>query len=217
MFPSYRDSNAPLHLSSGSDVEDPATGYHRQALLSPHNLYWLVLSEQGLIGALALGGFLLGLGVLTWRRTRREAGPLGLPDGRSPDGRLRRHRWSGHRPDVGLHRSGVVVGAAARSATGRGSVVSVQDSDVREATSGLIAQHGSLGPDARCTLARIAAAFALTAAARAARMEIRVGSHTLSPVRLPDADADVVRREAIQSRERLEAIVATRLAWGRSS
>jgi O-antigen ligase len=88
MFPSYRDSYAPLHLSSGSDVEDPATGYHRQALLSPHNLYWLVLSEQGLTGALGLGLFLFGLAMLTWRRTRREAGPLGLPDGRHPDGRL---------------------------------------------------------------------------------------------------------------------------------
>jgi len=88
MFPSYRDSYAPLHLSSGSDVEDPTSGFHRQELLSPHNLYWLVLSEQGLIGAIGLGGFLLGLAVLTWRRTRREAGPLGLPDGRLPDGRL---------------------------------------------------------------------------------------------------------------------------------
>ena len=54
MFPSYRDSYAPLHLSSGSDVEDPVSGYHRQALLSPHNMYLLVLSEQGLIGALGL-------------------------------------------------------------------------------------------------------------------------------------------------------------------
>jgi O-antigen ligase len=88
MFPSYRDSYAPLHLSSGSDVEDPTSGYHRQALLSPHNLYLLVLSEQGLIGALGLGGFLFGLAMLTWRRTRREAGALGLPDGRHPDGRL---------------------------------------------------------------------------------------------------------------------------------
>jgi O-antigen ligase len=88
MFPSYRDSYAPLHLSSGSDVEDPASGYHRQALLSPHNMYLLVVSEQGLIGALGLGGFLLGLAMLTWRRTRWEAGPLGSPDGRLPDGRL---------------------------------------------------------------------------------------------------------------------------------
>jgi O-antigen ligase len=88
MFPSYRDSYAPLHLSSGSDVEDPASGFHRQALLSPHNMYLLVVSEQGLIGALGLGGFLMGLAALTWRRTRREAGPLGLPDGRLPDGRL---------------------------------------------------------------------------------------------------------------------------------
>jgi O-antigen ligase len=88
MFPSYRDSYAPLHLSSGSDVEDPVSGYHRQALLSPHNMYLLVLSEQGLIGALGLGGFLLALAALTWRRTRRESGPLGRPDARSPDGRL---------------------------------------------------------------------------------------------------------------------------------
>jgi O-antigen ligase len=88
MFPSYRDSYAPLHLSSGSDVEDPASGYHRQPLLSPHNMYWLVLSEQGLIGAVGLGGFLLALAMLTWRRTRRQAGRLGPPDGRLPDGRL---------------------------------------------------------------------------------------------------------------------------------
>jgi O-antigen ligase len=88
MFPSYRDAYAPLHLSSGSDVEDPASGYHRQPLLSPHNLYWLVLSEQGLIGALGLVAFLLALALLTWRRTRREADPSGPPDGRLPDGRL---------------------------------------------------------------------------------------------------------------------------------
>jgi O-antigen ligase len=88
MFPSYRDSYAPLHLSSASDVEDPALGFHRQPLLSPHNLYLLVLSEQGLVGVIGLGGFLIGLGALTWRRTRREAGPLGPPDGRLPDGRL---------------------------------------------------------------------------------------------------------------------------------
>ena len=88
MFPSYRDWYAPLHLSSGSDVQDPASGYHRQELLSPHNMLWLVLSEQGLIGALGLGGFLLALAVVTWRRTRRQTGPLRLPDGRIPDGHL---------------------------------------------------------------------------------------------------------------------------------
>lgn len=43
----------------------------------------------------------------------------------------------------------------------------------------------------------------------AARMGIEIGSHTLSHVRLPDADADIVRREVVQSRERLEALVAT--------
>ena len=88
MFPAYRDSYAPLHLSSGSDVEDPALGFHRQELLSPHNMYLLVLSEQGLIGVLAVGGFLFGLAILTWRRTRRLVGPLGPPDGCLPDGSL---------------------------------------------------------------------------------------------------------------------------------
>jgi O-antigen ligase len=88
MFPAYRDSYAPLHLSSGSDVEDPSRGFHREPLLSPHNMYLLVLSEQGLIGALGFGGFLVGLATSTWRRTRRAAGRLGLLDGRLPDGRL---------------------------------------------------------------------------------------------------------------------------------
>jgi O-antigen ligase len=87
MFPSHRDWYAPLHLSSGSDVEDPASGFHRQALLSPHNLYLLVLSEQGLIGAFGIGVFLLGLVMVTWHRTRRETGPTRAPDVRS-DGRL---------------------------------------------------------------------------------------------------------------------------------
>jgi O-antigen ligase len=88
MFPAYRDSYAPLHLSSGSDVEDPTSGFHRQELLTPHNLYWLVLSEQGLIGAVALIGFLLALAVLTWRRTRAEPTPLESPDRRLRDGHL---------------------------------------------------------------------------------------------------------------------------------
>jgi putative peptidoglycan lipid II flippase len=42
----------------------------------------------------------------------------------------------------------------------------------------------------------------------AAGRGIEIGSHSLSHVRLPDADADAVRREVVQSRERLEAVVA---------
>jgi putative peptidoglycan lipid II flippase len=42
----------------------------------------------------------------------------------------------------------------------------------------------------------------------AARMGFEIGSHTLSHVRLSEANADVVRSEVVQSRERLEAVVA---------
>ncbi len=87
-FGAYRDWYAPLHLSSGSDVADPGLSFRHEPLLSPHNMYLLVLSEQGLVGALALGGLLLGLVAMTWRRTRQAAGPTGPPDGRLPDGRL---------------------------------------------------------------------------------------------------------------------------------
>ena len=41
----------------------------------------------------------------------------------------------------------------------------------------------------------------------AARMGIEIGSHAVSHVRLSELDADVVRREVIESRERLEAVV----------
>jgi O-antigen ligase len=88
MFPAYRDAYAPLHLSSGSDVADPGLTFRREPLLSPHNMYLLALSEQGLIGATAFAGLLLALLVLAWRRTRRVAGLSGTPDGCLPAGRL---------------------------------------------------------------------------------------------------------------------------------
>jgi O-Antigen ligase len=87
MFPAYRDAYASIHLSSGSDVADPSLSFRREPLLSPHNMYLLVLSEQGLIGVTAFAGLLLALLVVTWRRTRQVA-CLGIPDGRLPDGRL---------------------------------------------------------------------------------------------------------------------------------
>jgi O-antigen ligase len=69
-FPAFRDSYAPVNLSSGSDVANPGLGFQREPLLSPHNMYLLVLSEQGLIGALCFGGLMFGLLWMTIRRAR---------------------------------------------------------------------------------------------------------------------------------------------------
>lgn len=73
-FPEYRDAYASPALSSFSDTEGAGAGYRRQPLLSPHNMYLLVLSEQGLIGLLALAGSWLALLVCAlkaWVRARR--------------------------------------------------------------------------------------------------------------------------------------------------
>ncbi|MGW7530459.1 O-antigen ligase family protein [Streptomyces sp. NPDC054783] len=70
-FPAHRDGHASLALSSGSDTEGAGQGYRRQPLLSPHNMYLLVLSEQGLLGALTVAGSWLALLVCALRRLRR--------------------------------------------------------------------------------------------------------------------------------------------------
>ncbi|MFF9338597.1 O-antigen ligase family protein [Streptomyces sp. NPDC014773] len=72
-FPRYRDSNASVALSSGSDTAGAGAGFQRQPLLSPHNMYLLVLSEQGLVGLLALAGSWLALLVGALRRRRAGA------------------------------------------------------------------------------------------------------------------------------------------------
>ncbi|MEV5433851.1 O-antigen ligase family protein [Streptomyces sp. NPDC052701] len=77
-FPEHRDGYASLALSSGSDTEGAGAAYRKQPLLSPHNMYLLVLGEQGLVGLLALAGSWLALLVLGLRRlvrTRRARGP----------------------------------------------------------------------------------------------------------------------------------------------
>ncbi|WP_018545029.1 O-antigen ligase family protein [Streptomyces sp. LaPpAH-108] len=83
-FPEYRDGHASLALSSGSDTAGAGTGFRRQPLLSPHNMYLLVLGEQGLTGLLCLVGSWLALlalglrGLWTARTTGgREYGVIG--------------------------------------------------------------------------------------------------------------------------------------------
>ncbi|MER6738639.1 O-antigen ligase family protein [Streptomyces puniciscabiei] len=76
-FPAYRDGHAPLALSSGSDTEGAGRSYWRQPLLSPHDMYLLMLSEQGLLGLLTVAGSWLALLVRAVGRLRRA--------GRAPD------------------------------------------------------------------------------------------------------------------------------------
>jgi O-antigen ligase len=69
-FAALRDSYAPISLSSGSDTDD-GHRFQRAPLLSPHSIYLLVLSEQGLLGALAFGALLTGIVIEAVRRGRR--------------------------------------------------------------------------------------------------------------------------------------------------
>ncbi|PCG85276.1 hypothetical protein CIB93_14910 [Streptomyces sp. WZ.A104] len=55
-FADHRDAHASIGLSSGSDTAGAGQEFRRQALLSPHNMYLLILCEQGLIGLTAVLG-----------------------------------------------------------------------------------------------------------------------------------------------------------------
>ncbi|MGP2441020.1 O-antigen ligase family protein [Streptomyces sp. JW3] len=85
-FPEHRDAHASLALSSGSETDGAGAGYVRQPLLSPHNMYLLVLAEQGLLGLTALAGSWLALLVLGLRRLRRPRRPRRLRAARSGAG-----------------------------------------------------------------------------------------------------------------------------------
>lgn len=70
-FPEYRDGHAPLAMNSASDTEGAGHGYYREPFLSPHNMYLEILSEQGLLGVVTVGGSWLALLVCALVRTRR--------------------------------------------------------------------------------------------------------------------------------------------------
>ncbi|MFB7594258.1 O-antigen ligase family protein [Streptomyces sp. NPDC056160] len=71
-FPEYRDAHAPMALSSASDTGGAGAAFRRQPLLSPHDMYLLVLSEQGLCGLVAVAGSWLALLVCGVRGLLRE-------------------------------------------------------------------------------------------------------------------------------------------------
>ncbi|WP_369175163.1 O-antigen ligase family protein [Streptomyces sp. R28] len=71
-FPAHRDGHASLALSSGSDTQGAGQAFRRQPLLSPHNMYLLLLSEQGLLGLLTVAGSWLALLVCALLRLRRS-------------------------------------------------------------------------------------------------------------------------------------------------
>jgi O-antigen ligase len=71
-FPAHRDGHASIGLSSGSDTAGAGREFEKQPLLSPHNMYLLVLGEQGLIGLTAFAGSLAALLVLGVRRLVRS-------------------------------------------------------------------------------------------------------------------------------------------------
>ncbi|WP_241562624.1 O-antigen ligase family protein [Streptomyces hoynatensis] len=79
-FAALRDSHASLALSSGGDVAGAGLEFRRQELLSPHNMYLLVLGEQGLAGAATLIGCWAALLVCCLLRLRacRRGRDLGL-------------------------------------------------------------------------------------------------------------------------------------------
>jgi O-antigen ligase len=70
-FPAFRDSHAPLGMSSGSELAT-ADSYTRGELLSPHSEFLLLLSEQGVLGLGAYLALLLVLLVRIAARLREE-------------------------------------------------------------------------------------------------------------------------------------------------
>jgi O-antigen ligase len=81
-FATLKDSYAPLGLSSTSDTEQ-AGNFQRQLILSPHNEYLLVLSEQGLLGGLAFISLLGATTIQSLRRLKNDVSPVGAMAGLS--------------------------------------------------------------------------------------------------------------------------------------
>ena len=66
-FPLFRDTYADEPVV-GSDMLDTTQGFRRVELLSPHNFYLLVLSELGIVGAMAFAIYFTSFAVASIRR-----------------------------------------------------------------------------------------------------------------------------------------------------
>lgn len=88
-FPDERDGHASLALSSGSDTAGAGQSFRREPLLSPHNMYLLALSEQGLVGCAPLTASwaaLLAAGLARLAGRRGRAGRAAARPGRTGRG-----------------------------------------------------------------------------------------------------------------------------------
>jgi O-antigen ligase len=87
-FPAERDGHAGLGLSSASDTAGAGQAFAREPLLSPHNMYLLALSEQGLLGCTLLAGGWAAFLALGLRRLRTAPGRWGPAPGLAAVGLL---------------------------------------------------------------------------------------------------------------------------------
>lgn len=74
-FALFRDGEAPLAMSSGADAAS-GKDYVRVQLLSPHNEYLLILSEQGILGFVALLALMFVVVIGPLRRLPTSSRPM---------------------------------------------------------------------------------------------------------------------------------------------
>ena len=129
-FAAHRDAHASLALSSGSDTAGAGQDFRKEPLLSPHNTYLLVLSEQGLLGLTAVAGGWAAIMARTLCRLRaaRAAPPSrarATDCGLIAAGLLAWHLVDFAYSDIGgpsTVLTGITLGLAAWWALGRGAV-----------------------------------------------------------------------------------------------
>ncbi|WP_442814773.1 MULTISPECIES: O-antigen ligase family protein [unclassified Streptomyces] len=129
-FAAHRDAHASLALSSGSDTAGAGQDFRKEPLLSPHNMYLLVLSEQGLLGLTAVAGGWAVIMARTLRRLRAARAAPPSPARATDCGLIAAGLLIWHLVDFGYSDiggpstvlTGITLGLAAWWALGRGAV-----------------------------------------------------------------------------------------------